>query len=59
MREAVIGLANRQPTSDELERMRELVREDMRDGAFGLSTGLFYVPAHSPRFPKWWSCKKL
>ena len=40
----MIGLANRQPTSDELERMRELVREDMRDGAFGLSTGLFYVP---------------
>jgi dihydroorotase/N-acyl-D-amino-acid deacylase len=44
VREAVIGLANRQPTSDELERMRELVRQAMRDGAFGLSTGLFYVP---------------
>lgn len=24
--------------------MRELVRQAMRDGAFGLSTGLFYVP---------------
>ena len=29
----------------ELERMRALVREAMQDGAFGLSTGLFYVPA--------------
>ena len=44
VREAVIGLANRQPTPDELERMRELVRQGMREGAFGLSTGLFYVP---------------
>ncbi len=44
VREAVIGLANRQPTTEELERMRELVRQGMKDGAFGLSTGLFYVP---------------
>jgi N-acyl-D-amino-acid deacylase len=44
VREAVIGLGNRQPTGAELERMRELVRQGMRDGAFGLSTGLFYIP---------------
>jgi dihydroorotase/N-acyl-D-amino-acid deacylase len=44
VREAVIGLAKRQPTVVELERMRELVLQAMRDGAFGLSTGLFYVP---------------
>ena len=44
VREAVIGLAKRQPTPAELERMRELVRQAMIDGAFGLSTGLFYVP---------------
>jgi len=44
VRESVIGLANRAPSADELERMREVVRQDMRDGAFGLSTGLFYVP---------------
>jgi dihydroorotase/N-acyl-D-amino-acid deacylase len=29
-----------------MNRMRDLVREGMRDGAFGLSTGLFYVPAN-------------
>jgi N-acyl-D-aspartate/D-glutamate deacylase len=44
VREAVIGLANRAATADELERMREVVLQGMKDGAFGLSTGLFYVP---------------
>lgn len=45
IRSAVFGRVNRAPRLDELERMRTLVREGMRDGAFGLSTGLFYVPA--------------
>ncbi len=44
VRESVIGLINRQATPDEVDRMRSLVREGMADGAFGLSTGLFYVP---------------
>jgi N-acyl-D-amino-acid deacylase len=44
VREAVIGLANRPATPAELDRMRALVLQGMRDGAFGLSTGLFYVP---------------
>ena len=44
VRQAVIGLANRNPSPGELERMRGLVRQGMADGAFGLSTGLFYVP---------------
>jgi N-acyl-D-amino-acid deacylase len=45
IRAEVIGLANRPPTPAELDRMREMVRQAMRDGAFGLSTGLFYLPA--------------
>ena len=45
IREAVFGSVNRAPTPDELERMRALARDAMRDGAFGMSTGLFYVPA--------------
>jgi N-acyl-D-amino-acid deacylase len=44
VREAVIGTVNRKATAAELEKMRELVRQGMRDGAVGLSTGLFYVP---------------
>src|SRR5262245_50002925 len=44
VRQAVLGLANRSATAQEMERMRALVRQGMEDGAFGLSTGLFYVP---------------
>ena len=44
IREAVLGLADRQPNEAELQRMRDLARQAMLDGAFGLSSGLFYVP---------------
>ena len=44
VREAVVGLADRTATPDEIERMRVIVARGMLDGAFGLSTGLFYVP---------------
>ncbi|HVX67878.1 MAG TPA: D-aminoacylase [Bryobacteraceae bacterium] len=46
IRRAVMGDADRPATAAERERMRELVRQAMRDGAFGLSTGLFYVPGN-------------
>ena len=39
IREAAMGSVNRAPTPQELERMRGMVRDGMRDGAFGLSTG--------------------
>lgn len=45
VRDAVIGTVNRPPTAAELERMKSIVSQAMRDGAFGMSTGLFYVPA--------------
>lgn len=44
VRGEVIGSVDRAATPAELDRMRELVAEGMRQGAFGLSTGLFYVP---------------
>jgi dihydroorotase/N-acyl-D-amino-acid deacylase len=44
VREAVVGLVNRPATGAELEKMRAIVRQAMMEGAFGLSTGLFYVP---------------
>ncbi len=44
IREAVMGPVDRRATADELEKMRGLVRQGMLDGAFGLSSGLFYVP---------------
>jgi dihydroorotase/N-acyl-D-amino-acid deacylase len=46
IRQSVIGLANRPATPSELEKMKELAAQAMRDGAFGLSTGLFYVPGN-------------
>ena len=44
VRAAVMGYAQRPPTAGELAAMQELVRGAMRDGCFGLSTGLVYPP---------------
>ncbi len=44
LRIAVTGFDARNPTVGELNLMRELLREAMEDGAFGLSTGLIYPP---------------
>jgi len=46
IRTAVMGLVNRQATPEELEKMKDLARQAMLDGAVGLSTGLFYVPGN-------------
>lgn len=44
IRESVIGPNDRKATPEEIARMVEITRQGMRDGAFGMSTGLFYVP---------------
>lgn len=44
VRSAVLGWEDRTPTQGEIEEMKSLVEEAMRDGAFGLSSGLDYVP---------------
>jgi dihydroorotase/N-acyl-D-amino-acid deacylase len=46
IRAAVMGLVNRQATPEELEKMKALAAQAMREGAVGLSTGLFYVPGN-------------
>jgi len=46
VREAVLGDANRPPTPGELGKMKELVADAMRQGAFGISTALIYPPGH-------------
>ena len=46
VREAVLGDANRAPTPEELEKMKALVADAMRQGAFGVSTALIYPPGH-------------
>jgi N-acyl-D-amino-acid deacylase len=39
-----VGLDNRPPTAEELERMRAHVRVAMDEGAMGLTTALIYIP---------------
>lgn len=44
VRQQVMKNANRAPTADELKQMETLVDQAMKDGAWGLSTGLIYTP---------------
>jgi N-acyl-D-amino-acid deacylase len=45
IREHVIGLEDRTPTSAQMEQMRELVRQEMEAGALGIGSSLIYAPA--------------
>jgi N-acyl-D-amino-acid deacylase len=40
-----IGYEDRAPTGSELERMKEIVRQSMREGALGVGSSLIYAPA--------------
>lgn len=44
VRAGVMGFEDRPPTESELSEMKNLVAKAMEDGAFGLSSGLIYVP---------------
>lgn len=44
IREEVMGRENRAPSDTELAEMESLVESAMREGALGLSTGLYYAP---------------
>jgi N-acyl-D-amino-acid deacylase len=46
IREAVIGDDDRAPTAAELEQMKSMVANAMKDGALGISTALIYPPGH-------------
>jgi len=45
VRQYVLDYQTRAPDETELERMRELVRQAMEEGAVGLSSALIYVPS--------------
>ncbi len=45
VRRMVLGDDDKQPTPEQLEQMKDLVRQAMRDGAVGVSTSLEYAPA--------------
>ena len=49
VRSAILGNAERAPSPAELDRMKQLVERGMQAGAWGLSTGLIYVPGRYAR----------
>ncbi|GAB6181318.1 D-aminoacylase [Desulfotomaculum defluvii] len=44
VRMEALGLSNRQPSSGEISKMCDVTRREMEAGAYGLSTGLIYMP---------------
>lgn len=52
VRSAGLGTANLQPTPEDLERMKILVENAMKEGAMGLSTGLSYQPQNYTKTPE-------
>lgn len=46
VRKQVMGRENRYSTLSELQKMQQLVKQAMEQGAIGLSTGLYYVPGN-------------
>jgi dihydroorotase/N-acyl-D-amino-acid deacylase len=52
VRRMVLGDADVQPTAEQLDKMKGLVRDAMRDGAAGLSTALQYTPAPFAKTPE-------
>lgn len=44
IRRQVMGMKMGEPTSEEMARMKDLLRQELRAGAIGLSTGLAYLP---------------
>lgn len=40
-----VGVENREPTPEEMERMKQLAREAMEEGALGVGSALIYAPA--------------
>ena len=48
----VLGEADRAPAPAELQKMRDLVRQAMEDGALGLGSSLIYAPAFYAKTPE-------
>jgi len=52
LRKMVVGYENRPPTKAELERMKRILAEAMKQGAFGMSAGLIYPPGSYAKTPE-------
>ena len=52
VRKAVMGRANRDATTEEMQQMENIVEKAMKDGAVGFSTGLIYIPGTYTKTPE-------
>ncbi len=52
VRQNVMAYDDREPTDTELRKMKRLVDDAMRDGAYGMSTGLIYPPSVYAKTPE-------
>ncbi|MFN2550103.1 MAG: amidohydrolase family protein [Myxococcales bacterium] len=52
VRGVVLGMSDVQPTAKQLVRMQKLVEAAMKEGAFGVSTGLIYTPGSFAKTPE-------
>jgi len=52
IREHELGYVDRAPTPAELQRMQDLVRQAMREGALGVGSALIYAPAFYAKTPE-------
>lgn len=52
LRKAVIGHADREPTPEELEKMKAMMRDAMEHGALGVSFGFIYAPGCFAKTPE-------
>jgi len=41
----VVGYENRSPTDSEMQEMKNLIKQSIKEGAWGMSTGLIYPPS--------------
>ncbi len=56
---AMGGSFMRAPSVDQLETMKSIVEQAMKDGAVGMSTGLIYVPGTFAKTPEIVECAKV
>ena len=52
VRENLLGEDNKQPTREQLDAMKKLVKEAMEEGALGLTTALMYAPNAYAKTPE-------
>jgi N-acyl-D-aspartate/D-glutamate deacylase/dipeptidyl aminopeptidase/acylaminoacyl peptidase len=46
VRQLAMGMSDAEPTAEQLEKMKRLVRQAIDEGAIGMSTGLYYAPGN-------------